>query len=274
MPHRASTSYRPRPFRWLTVGAVAYLGWLISNLVLLVLLPFLIIVDMVGGRAGHRVPGRVGAWFLKFFFLGYFRLIGMYRVGELPDSKRLEALGPCMFVANHRSWIDALLLIALMPDVRVPVNIEYTRVPLAGRMMRWLGVVPLDRNSRKSLSEGAAEVRRLLENGEQVAVFPEGTRSPMGHLRRFSDVFFRIAIDADVPVVPVMIHLSRPFLGPGSENFLTARGAVLRIRMLDPIVPETGERGADLGRRAHKKMSPVLADLDAPEADEELGASR
>ncbi len=140
--------------------------------------------------------------------------------------------------------------------------------------MRWLGVVPLDRNSRKSLIEGAAEVRRLLENGERIAVFPEGTRSPMGRLRRFSDVFFRIAIDADVPVVPVMIHLSRPFLGPGSENFLTARGAVLRIRMLDPIEPEPGERGADLGRRAHKKMAPVLADLDAPEADEELGASR
>ncbi|MCP4600589.1 MAG: 1-acyl-sn-glycerol-3-phosphate acyltransferase [Proteobacteria bacterium] len=259
----SKSALKPGIFRWLTVGVAAYFGWLIANLVLAAIFPVLFLMDIAGGSVGRRLIHGFGVWFLGFFFLGYFPLIGVYRVRELPDPKRLASLGPCIFAANHRSWIDALVLTALIPGVRIPVNAEYTRVPLSGQMMRWLGCVPLDRKSRESIAGGVAEIRQILKNGDQVAVFPEGTRSPIGRLKVFSDFFFKVAIDENVPVVPILIHTDLPFLGPKSENFLTACPAVLKIRMLNPVQPEKGDRGSDLGRRIHKQMSSELVELDA-----------
>ncbi len=255
-------AFRPGVTRWLTVGVAVYLGWLAANLFLAVLIPVFFSIEIIGGRAGQRLIHRLCALFLRFFFLGYFSLVKVYHIKELPDAKRLSTLGPCILAANHRSWIDALILTALIPKVRIPVNVEYTRIPLAGRVMRWLGCVPLDRKSRESISAGAAEVRQILNVKTPVAVFPEGTRSSAGHLRPFSSLFFRIAIEENVPVIPILIHTDLPFLGPGYENYLTARCAVLRIRMLDQVMPDNGERGADLGYRIRKQMLSSLAQLD------------
>ncbi|MCP4675762.1 MAG: 1-acyl-sn-glycerol-3-phosphate acyltransferase [Deltaproteobacteria bacterium] len=269
MPDRANQ--HPGIFRWLTVGLAAYLGWIVVNIVFLIFLPLLLLVELLGGAKGRRFFRRIGVGFLRIFFLGYFQMIRVYRAEELPDPERLRAIGPCVFVSNHRSWIDALLLIALIPGVRIPVNIEYTRAPMARQMMRWLGCIPLDRKSRESLVQGCAEIERILQSGGQVAVFPEGTRSSIGKLRLFSDVFFRIAAKERVPVMPILTHLEHPFLGPGSENFLTARCAALKILVLEPVEPKEGERGSDLGRRTWKLMSERLTELDAGEADSQRG---
>lgn len=252
--------------RWLTTGMAAYVGWLAANLLLAVLFPVLALVRTMGGATGAAWVRRLCVWFLRTFFLGYFRWIGMYRVGEIPGAEELERLGPCVFVANHRSWLDGLLLLALFPNVRIPVNVGYTKVPLVGRIMKWLGSVPLDRRSRESVVKGVAELGQLLRDGYPVAVFPEGTRSPFGKLRLFTDFFFRVAIEAGVPVIPVLIHLDTPFLGP-EENYLTRRRGVLTIRLLERVEPERGERGVDLSRRVRKKMAMELDKLDGKTGD-------
>jgi 1-acyl-sn-glycerol-3-phosphate acyltransferase len=267
MPTGAEIRARPGALRWLTVGVAAYVGWLAANLVVLALMPLALVTEAFGGVAGRRFLRRSAVGFLKTFFLGYFRLIGVYRVAELPDQDRLAALRPCAFAANHRSWLDALLLSALIEGVRIPVNREYTRIPLAGKMMSWLGCISLDRHSRESIAGGVEEVRRLLAAGEPLAFFPEGTRSPIGTLRPFGGVFFRVVAEAGIPTVPVLVHLDHAFLGPKSENFLTPRGTVLRIRLLDPVEPEDGEGGADLARRVGKVMRTELARLDRGEVE-------
>ncbi len=267
MPDRAANKQHPGIFRWLTVGVTAYLGWIVVNIFFAAFLPLFLLVELLGGARGLRFLRWIGVTFLRIFFLGYFQMIGVYRAKDLPKPERLRAIGPCVFTSNHRSWIDALLLVAIIPEVRIPVNIGYTRAPMARQMMRWLGCIPLDRKSRESLIEGCAEIGRILQAGGQVAVFPEGTRSPVGKLKLFSDVFFRIAAKERVPVMPLLIHLDHPFLGPGSENFLTARCAALKIQVLDPVDPQEGERGTILGRRTWKLMSARLAELDAGKTD-------
>ena len=128
---------KPTLFRWLTVGVASYLGWLLVNVAVAVLFPFLLAVERFGGPGGIRILRRGFAAGFRFFFLGFFPLIRVYRVVELPDAKRLREARPAMFVANHRSWLDPLLIYALIPDVLIPVDIGYTRVPLARSAMRW-----------------------------------------------------------------------------------------------------------------------------------------
>ncbi len=94
---------KPSVFRWLTVGIASYLGWLLVNLAVVVLFPFIIVVERFGGYAGIRFLRRGFAAFFRLFFLRFFSLIRVYRVVELPDAKRLRAARPAMFVSNHRS---------------------------------------------------------------------------------------------------------------------------------------------------------------------------
>ncbi|MCP4198013.1 MAG: 1-acyl-sn-glycerol-3-phosphate acyltransferase [Proteobacteria bacterium] len=254
---------KPSVFRWLTVGGASYLGWLVVNIVVAVFFPVFILIEKTGGPAGIRFLRKVLAAVFRIFFLGYFSLIRVYRVAELPDRKLLGSLGPAVFVANHRSWIDPLLIYALIPDVLIPVDISYTKVPLASSVMRWLGAVPFDRHDRETLRNSVVEVQRALREGRPVAAFPEGTRSPVGELGSFSSVFFHAAIEEEVPVQPLVIHLTCPFLGPGTQNFLTAHRAALTIQLLEAVRPIRRERGADLGRQVRKQMARRLAVLDS-----------
>jgi 1-acyl-sn-glycerol-3-phosphate acyltransferase len=263
MPKEPSKLQRPGALRWSTVGAACYLGWGFANLTLALFFPVLLLIEFLGGRAGLRFLRALSVWFLNVFFLKFFSLVGVYSIGELPSSERLCADGKRLFVSNHRSWLDALLLIALIPDVRIPISTAYMKVPLIGRVMRWLGCIPLDRGSRESIAKGVEEMRNSMRSGVPIAAFPEGTRSAVGRLKPFLDLFFKIAIEEDSHIAPMVVHLSSPFLGPGKENFLTARGTVLRIRVLEEIKVEKGEKGVDVGRRAHKRIASELADLDS-----------
>jgi 1-acyl-sn-glycerol-3-phosphate acyltransferase len=256
---------KPSVFRWLTVGGASYFGWLVVNIVFAVFFPVLILVERMGGRAGVRFLRKACAALFRFFFLGYFTFIRVYRVVELPDRKVLSSLGPSVFIANHRSWLDPLLIYALIPDVLIPVDIGYTKVPFAKSVMRWLGAVPFDRRNREMTRESIVEMKQALKEGRPVAAFPEGTRSPTGELGPFSDIFFRAAIDEEIPVQPLVIHLSCPFLGPGRQNLLTAYRADLTIQVLDPVLPMRSDRGANLGRQVRKQMSRRLALLDHTE---------
>jgi 1-acyl-sn-glycerol-3-phosphate acyltransferase len=259
-----NTNYsKPSALRWVTVGAACYLGWLVVNLGLAVIFPFLLLIDIFGGFLGKRFLRWLSVGLLRIFFLGYLPLVGLYRVRLNPGLHQLDSLGPCLVVANHRSWLDALLLIAVIPNVRVLVNSHYSKVPLVGKGMHWVESIFLDRNLRDSVRFCFDEVKQGLREGVPVAVFPEGTRSPIGRLKSFSSVFFRAAVDENVPVLPIALHLDRPFLGPRAENFLTDRRAVLNIHLLEIERPDPRDRGEDLAYRVQRKLSRILRKLDA-----------
>jgi len=128
--------------------------------------------------------------------------------------------------------------------------------------MRWLESIAVDRQSRDSVLDSVREMGLALTKATPVAVFPEGTRGSPGHLKPFGDLSFRIAIDAGAAVQPVLLHLDEPFLGPGAENFLTARKATLKIRVLERVSPVPGERGRDLAFRVRAAMKKALEALE------------
>ena len=109
-------------------------------------------------------------------------------------------------------------------------------------------------------------LRQTLETGRPLVVFPEGTRGQAGSLKPFSDIFFKLAVDHELPLIPLLIHLDTPFLGPGRENFLTAHRADLKIRLLDAIQPRKSDRSADLARQLHKTMAAAIKGMDRKES--------
>jgi len=133
-------------------------------------------------------------------------LLRLLRVGVSVSGLEHVPPGPAVYAANHASTLDIFVLFGHLPvDFRIVYKKSLSVVPLVGWAI-WLGGhLPIDRShpfrARRSLDEAARRIRE----GTSVVLFPEGTRSPDGEVRRFKRGSFSLAIAAGVPVVPVSL---------------------------------------------------------------------
>jgi len=149
--------------------------------------------------------------------------------GPVPDDIAHRAY---VVVANHQSNVDPFLLSHLPWDMRWVAKQELFRVPVVGTLLRLGGDIPLRRKDGESVREMMAECRRTLDAGLPVMMFPEGTRSRDGSLGAFKEGAFRLAIEAQVPVLPVAIDGTRDCLPKGTWRPGPAR---IRMRVLPPL---------------------------------------
>ena len=156
-------------------------------------------------------------------------------------------------VSNHLSMFDIPLLFLVLPlHGRFLSKKEVFRIPLVGRAMRTIGIIEIDRqaggSSRQAIKEG---VQIAAERGYSLLIFPEGTRSRDGELLPFKKGAARIAIDTQLPVLPVVIEgtdrVSRP------ESPVIHPGDVF-VRILEPIETE--------GMTNKDDLTPLLTQLE------------
>jgi 1-acyl-sn-glycerol-3-phosphate acyltransferase len=160
------------------------------------------------------------------------RLSGLWRFsveGEVPADIDSHSY---VVVANHMSTADPFLLSFLPWDMRWVAKEELFRIPLTGWLLRLSGDIPLRRGDGQSVKEMMAACRETLDAGLPVMIFPEGTRSRDGELQPFKDGAFRLAIEAQVPVLPIAIEGTRDCRPKGSWWFGRARA---KARILAPV---------------------------------------
>lgn len=116
--------------------------------------------------------------------------------------------GPCMFVANHRSYFDAaFMLIGLDRPHGIMSKAEVEKIPLINRWMKLLGCVFVLREDARASMRALHAATDRLHAGESFCIFPEGTtiEGEEGCIGTFKGGAFRAAVKADVPVIPVAI---------------------------------------------------------------------
>ncbi len=163
-----------------------------------------------------------------------------------------------VFVANHQSNLDPPLLFCYLPhNVGGIAKQELEKIPFFRQGFRLAHIVPIDRRNResaiRSTRRGADELRR----GNSLMAFPEGTRSPDGRLREFKKGVFYMAVEAGVPVVPIVFNDTRkvmPKLGGIVEP------GPVSMQILAPIETReyTEETTPELVRRVRNLIEPLV----------------
>lgn len=203
--------------------------WTIWVLIVLVALP---LVGAVFVATAPFDPGRYAAG-RTFRFLGSLgaRLNPWWRFTTGGDVVR-DPRRPYVAVSNHESYADIFLLSHLPWEMKWLAKQTIFNIPVMGWVMRMAGDVPLVRGSRESAVGALARCRDRLAKRVTVMIFPEGTRSPTDELLPFKDGAFHLAVEAQVPLLPIAVSGTRDCMAKHSFRVNRARAA---CRVLPPV---------------------------------------
>jgi 1-acyl-sn-glycerol-3-phosphate acyltransferase len=168
-------------------------------------------------KRGLYALGHGGVWLALALAGIRYRVTGLSRVPA----------GAVVFCSNHESNVDPPVLFqALHPQLHVLYKAELHRFPIMGSVFDLGGFVPIDRADRDKSMASIGQGADSLRAGNSFLIFPEGTRSRTGHLLRFKKGGFIMAIQAQVPIVPVAVQGGRAAMHKGSAFVRPVRVSV------------------------------------------------
>ncbi|MBC9930441.1 lysophospholipid acyltransferase family protein [Chitinophaga qingshengii] len=166
--------------------------------IMFLILPPIFLASLLGKEKG----GNIIFYFLRFWAHVWFPMVGM-RVTRKYECERDKE--PCIYVVNHRSYLDAAIAVKVMRLPFRPLGkVEMSKIPFFGFIYK-NSVVPVDRSNAAARARSVREMMSALKAGISMLVFPEGTTNETSEpLRPFHNGAFRMAIELQIPIKPVL----------------------------------------------------------------------
>jgi 1-acyl-sn-glycerol-3-phosphate acyltransferase len=241
------------------VNVLAAISYVLSVVVIVLGFPVLVLLVLVTlpFDRTRRVPGlflrRLGSTPTYVFPFWHVRI-----EGAQPEH------GAYVCTSNHQSFLDIFAMSRQRREMKWIAKEEIFKLPFFGLYFRLSGDIPVNRGDRESGGAALEKARWYLDRGMPVMIFPEGTRSRDGKLGAFKPGAFRLAIEAQVPILPVAVTGSADGMPKGSPWI---RPTVVLVRVLAPIDTK-GMTGADVVRLMNETRERIAA------AEAELRAER
>jgi 1-acyl-sn-glycerol-3-phosphate acyltransferase len=203
--------------------------------------------------------GRVLHAYTCFWGGQYVFVNPMWRL-EILGRERLDRKRAYVYCANHQSSGDIPVLFGTFLPFKFVSKHTNFRAPFLGWNMALNRYVRLVRGDAASIASMMAECKKWLDRGVSVMMFPEGTRSRTGRFLPFKPGAFALALEAKVPIVPIVIDGTFEAVPP--DAVLRQRGIVnVRVRVGEPIGPEGFEDARALSQAVRDRMLATQAEL-------------
>ena len=166
---------------------------------------------------------------------------------------------PCIIAANHRSALDSLIITARLKhktnrNTFIFAKEKHWRTKFARFMAGKNNVLLVDIN--KNVKESLQQISYVLQQGKNVIIFPEGTRSRDRELKYFKNAFAILSTELNVPVVPVVISGSdRAVFHPTKLPRFFAR---IRVDFLQPVYPQPTQTAENLREHVEQRIKNAL----------------
>jgi 1-acyl-sn-glycerol-3-phosphate acyltransferase len=220
------------------------------------------VMAAVAWLCGDRTA-RFGHWWATLWGKGIIKINPAWSCtveGQVPAGKHY------VIVANHESMGDIMVAFHLDTHFKWFAKAILFQVPFMGWHMTLAGYIPVKRGHSSSVRGAMARARRWLDRGVSVVFFPEGTRSRDGNVQPFKQGAFRLALEAQVDLLPVAITGTRDALPKHSFRFARER-CPMRALVGEPI-PVAGLDERDLQGLMDHARDEVVALKDRLEGRE------
>src|SRR5216683_422525 len=174
--------------------------------------------------------------------------------------------GVCLFAANHTSNADAPAIVGAIPRrIAILGRKSLFDIPIVGSAFRLAKFVPVDRGNRDAALASVKQAVEYIKTGLSFLVYPEGTRSPDGRMHRFKKGSFVMAIEAGVPIVPVVCSGAHRIM---KKNSLVIHPGRVTVRFGKPIDVSsyTVEQRSVLAQQVHDVIAAQLPEDQKPES--------
>jgi 1-acyl-sn-glycerol-3-phosphate acyltransferase len=191
------------------------------------------------------VPMRHGSVYEKaqWFWARSLTLAGGVR-RRIHGAEHIQQSAACVYVANHVSWYDVFVLASVLPRWSFVAKAELRKIPIFGRGAEAVGTIFVERQNRRAAVKMYEKAADRIREGASVVVYAEGTRGDSYALRPFKKGPFVLAIQAGVPIIPVLIMGTREVMPRG--QWLVNPG-IVNLHFMEPI-PTEGMTFADRER--------------------------
>ena len=209
-------------------GRITY----ISVYGLTVLLVVLYLVTL-GWITPFKLRTRIASLWPKFMGGFWFRVGAGVKV-EVIGKENLPEDAAYIAVCNHQSEWETLYLAGMLTPVSVVMKEALLQIPVYGWGQRLLKPIAIDRSSpRASIRAIMAQGQERLSEGINVLIFPEGTRVDAGSVGKYARTAFKLAVDTNTPVVPMVCN---------SGDFWLKRSfkkGTVKLVIGEPVMPES-----------------------------------
>ena len=194
--HPARKGNYPYTLFYLISTALIYVSFALGSLFLFIARLLLALVP-ISVRKKKALFSRLIMYNTRLFLF----LIFYIRKEIINDSKE-DLKKQAVIVANHQSMIDILIMLSLSPKIVMVTNQWVWNSPVFGHVVRYAGFIP----TQKGFENMGEMLREKVADGYSVVVFPEGTRSVDGQIKRFHKGAFMLARNLQLDVVPMVIY--------------------------------------------------------------------
>jgi 1-acyl-sn-glycerol-3-phosphate acyltransferase len=206
---------------------------------ILIMLPFL--VASILTERGYPYFFKMSRIWAKCVLFG----MGFYY--KIEKVQKLDRKKSYMFVANHTSMSDIMLMLASVDNPFVFVGkMSLAKIPLFGFFYKRTSIL-VDRSCSKSRMEVFNEAQKRIDRGLSICIFPEGgvPHDETIFLDHFKDGAFRLAVEHHLPIVPLVFPDNKKRL---SYTFYSGSPGLMRVKIL-PLVETVSDKGEPLDRK-------------------------
>lgn len=175
-------------------------------------------------------------------------------------KKKFKWPHKCVVVSNHTSYLDICLSVFYMKHTALFMGkVELLKAPLFGNFFKYMDI-PVNRKSNTGSHRALQQAGEKIEQGFGMVIYPEGTISNEGKLRNFKNGAFKLAIEKQVPIIPVVNINNWQLLQNGGFFKANGRPGIARVIVGAPISTKgmTEENLVDLRTQVHEFIKTEL----------------
>ncbi len=198
-----------QPYKWLIFVPFLIINTLVFGVVAV------IVSSLINQRIGSYFGGVIWSRLNAFFTPMFVRVSGKENI--FPDTSYVV-------IPNHQSYFDIFLIYGWLGlDIKWVMKKELEKIPGIGFGSKKVGHIFIDRSNSRAALESMIEARKKLVNGTSVVIFPEGTRSRTDQMLSFKRGAFKLALDFNLPILPVTVVNTRKILPTNSVNLMPGK---------------------------------------------------